>query len=124
LEAAGHFPLVERALTAPNMKEPIDFSDRERFVLSYYRDPSLSSWSRHAAFDIICVSSSLLFIVLFAVYQDVAWGLVGYGTLVWRVTWGLWRSRQFTEDLRSVIRKYDAKIQELTAQPAAGAEQK
>lgn len=91
------------------MKEPIEFTDRERFVLSYYRDPHLSSWSRHATMDGIYLGTSIFFVVLYLVQQDVAWGVIGYGILMWRLTWGVWRSRQFTEDLRSVIHKYDAR---------------
>ena len=48
----------------PSMKEPIEFTDRERFVLSYYRDPHLSSWSRHAAMDGIYLGTSIFFVVL------------------------------------------------------------
>jgi hypothetical protein len=106
------------------MKEPIEFTDRERFVLSYYRDPQLSSWSRHAVLDGIYLGTSIFFVVLFLVQQDMAWGLIGYGIPIWRLNWGFWRSRQFTEDLRSVIRKYDARVRELAEQPTKREESK
>jgi len=33
------------------MKDPIPFKDTERFLISYYRTPSVSSWSRTLAAD-------------------------------------------------------------------------
>jgi hypothetical protein len=96
------------------MKEPIEFTDRERFVLSYYRDPQLSSWSSHVVREGIYVIFSVIFITLYLTQQDAGWGFVGYGILLWRVCWNVWQSRRYTEDFRSIFTKYDAKLRELT----------
>lgn len=106
------------------MKEPIEFSDRERFVLSYYRDAHLSSWSRYAVLDGTYLGVSVVFMALYLAQQDVAWGVVGYGILVWRVVRGMVQSRGFTEDFRSILRKYDAKVREGVEQTAGSEEQK
>lgn len=95
------------------MKEPIEFTNREQFLLSYYRDPELSNWSRHVILDGIYLVLSVFFIWLYVTGQDVGWGCVGYGILVWRVVWGVWQSRRYTEDFRSIFTKYDAKLREL-----------
>src|SRR5437667_2649988 len=99
------------------MKELIVFTNREQFLLSYYRDPELSSWSRHVVLDGIYVVISLFFMWLSVTHEDFAWGCIGYGILVWRVVWGVWRSRRYTADFRSIISKYDAKLRELTEGP-------
>ena len=95
------------------MKEPIEFTDRERFILSYYRDPQLSSWSRDLVLAGICLAASVLFVVLYWREHVLAWGLIGYGILVWRLISDLRPGWEFTEDLRSVICRYDAKVRAL-----------
>ena len=95
------------------MKEPIEFTNREQFLISYYRDPELSSWSRHFVFDGICLVLSAFLVWLYVTGNDVGWGFVGYGILAWRVVWGVWEGQRYIADFRSIVTKYDAKIREL-----------
>ena len=37
--------------------------------------------------DGIYLGTSIFFVVLYLVQQDVAWGVIGYGILMWRLTW-------------------------------------
>jgi hypothetical protein len=60
------------------MQDFIEFTDRERFVLSYYRDSRLSSWRRYAALQGAWLFVSAIFVVAALLQGDVAWGLVGY----------------------------------------------
>ena len=102
------------------MKDPIEFSDKEQFILSYYRDPQLSSWGRHVVLEGIYLGASILCAILYFAQQDLVWGLVGYGILVWRLTWGVWYSRESTKSLRSIILKYEARVRDLEEQPPRG----
>jgi len=111
--AVGHIGSFGDNSTPLCMKEPIEFTNREQFLLSYYREPPLSSWSRHVILDGIYVVLSFFFVWLYMTGDDVGWGCVGYGILIWRVVWGVWQSRRYTKDLRSILTKYDAKVREL-----------
>jgi hypothetical protein len=96
------------------MNDSIDFTDRERFVLSYYRDPGLFRWQRHAALEGALVLVSLCFLALDLIQHDRVWGFVAYALLIWRTCASVWRSRQYMETFRSIIKKYDDKVSELT----------
>ena len=96
------------------MKDAIDFTNRERFILSYYRDPALARWQRHALLESALVFVSLCFVALDLTQHDRVWGFVAYGLLLWRTCASVWRSRLYMSAFRSIITKYDAKITELT----------
>jgi len=96
------------------MSNNIDFTDRERFLLQYFRDPRLSSWSRSAALEGILIALSLCFIGLHVGQHDAGWGFAGYLLLLWRVGASVWRTRRYLEDYRSIFAKYEAKLKELT----------
>ena len=95
------------------MHHVIDFTDRERFVLSYYRDPRLSSWQRFALLQGAWLIVSMIFLILAVRQGDQAWAIVAYGILFWLGCSSVWRARQWAATFRSIISKYDAKIQEL-----------
>jgi hypothetical protein len=95
------------------MKDLVDLTDRERFVLSYYRDPSLASWQRYAILQGVLVVVSLAFFVLAIIQHDRAWAFVAYAILLWRTCDSIWRARLFIDSYRSIILKYEAKIVEL-----------
>jgi hypothetical protein len=102
------------------MKNSIDFTPREQLVASYYRDEKLSSPSRYLWISGAYMGISLVFMALAAVWQDVAWAVIGYGILLWRVVRSVWSSRHYTQAFREILRKYDARIEEL--ERAAGKE--
>jgi hypothetical protein len=99
------------------MKEPIEFTDGERFLISYYRDQQLSNWARHVVHDGLYIVLSIAGVALYLTQQDVAWGFVGYGIILWRVCWGVWGTRRYMKDYRSILMKYDAKLRELAEEP-------
>ncbi len=98
------------------MKAPIEFTHRERYVLSYLRDPQLSSWSRRAFQEGSLIIISLGALALYLVQHDAGWGAVAYGLLLWRAGASLWRARSYTETYRDIFSKYDAKIEEAAKQ--------
>jgi hypothetical protein len=94
------------------MQELIEFTDTERLVLSYYRDPRLSSWQRYALLQgAWLVVSAVCLVVAFA-QHDRAWAVVAYAILFWRGCASIWRARQYIGAFRSIILKYDAKLKE------------
>ena len=95
------------------MKDSIDFTDRERFVLSYYRDTKRARWQLYALYESALVVASLFFLTLAVVQHDRVWGFVAYAVLLWRICASVWRARQYMASFRSIIMKYDAKIVEL-----------
>jgi hypothetical protein len=98
------------------MKEPIQFTDTEQFLISYYRTPSVSSWWRTLAADGGYLGASALFIALHLRGEDAALGAVGYLILFCRVAWGIWQSRRWIPGIQSIITKYEARVADLTAQ--------
>jgi hypothetical protein len=98
------------------MKDQIQFTDTEKFLVSYFRTPSVSSWSRTLAVDGGYLTASVFFIVLHLTRDDVAWGVVGYLILLYRVAWGIWQSRRWTPGFQGIITKYEARIAELTTE--------
>lgn len=96
------------------MTDAIDFTDRERFLLRYFRDRRLSSWSRSAVLEGALIVISLCFIALHIRQNDAGWGFAGCLLLLWRVCASLWRTRHYLEDYRNIFAKYEAKVKELT----------
>lgn len=95
------------------MNNPVEFTDKEQFLLSYYRDDNLSRWQRQAALQALLLFISLFFLALFLIQHDPGWGAVAYGLLLWRAAASIWRARYYTPTYRSIIAKYDAKISDL-----------
>ena len=98
------------------MKDPIQFTDTERFLITYYRTPSVSSWSRTLAADGAYLTISVLFIAFHLTGEDAAWGVIGYLILFYRVAWSIWQSRRWIPGLQGIITKYEARIAELTTE--------
>ncbi len=97
------------------MKNVVDFTNEEQFVLSYYRDAQLSRWQRFAALQGTLILISFACLALYLIQHDLGWGFVAYVLLLWRACAAIWRARQYTAAFHGIIRKYDAKIAELAA---------
>lgn len=100
------------------MKDPIQFTDTEKFLISYYRAPSVSSWSRTLAVDGGYLTASVVFIAVHLTRDDVAWGVLGYLIMLYRVAWGIWQSRRWVPSFQSILAKYESRVVELTAELA------
>ncbi|MCP5515670.1 MAG: hypothetical protein H7A45_00250 [Verrucomicrobiales bacterium] len=95
------------------MNEIIEFTDRERFLISYYRDPQLSSQSRFWVLEGLAIVVSLALIGLYLLNEDPGWGVAGYGILLWQVIRNLLHGNRYSRDFRAIFQKYDAKVREL-----------
>jgi hypothetical protein len=84
-------------------QESIVFSDKERFILSYYRDARLSSWRRSALLHGAWIVVSCAFLFVSWLQHDIAWGAVAYLVLLWRAVTSVWRAGDYVVDFRFMI---------------------
>lgn len=91
-----------------------EFTDREKFLLSYYRDKELSSSPRLWLFDAAIVCVSLFMFIYFLTNSEVPFAFVAYALVLGRLYYYTSESGRWTRDLQSIIAKYDGRIQELT----------
>lgn len=96
------------------MKEPIPFTDTERFLINYYRTPSLTSWQRTLVSDGGYLTASVVFIAIYLNNLDAGWGFVGYAILFYRVVVSILNARRWGPAFVGIVSKYDARIAELT----------
>jgi thiosulfate reductase cytochrome b subunit len=95
-------------------QDPVEFTDREKFILSFYRDPKLSREGRIRAYDIAIGIASLACLLLFVKGGDAVIVFVGYALLLGRLWYLVVEGGRWTEDFRSIFAKYDTKLRELT----------
>lgn len=77
--SASHF---EHFMTDP---DPNAFTEREKFILSYYRDTQLSDPKRHLGYDLALAIVSVGCVVIAITHDEFVFGLIGYGILLWRL---------------------------------------
>ncbi len=93
---------------------PIEFTDREKFIVSYYRSAELSRSRRFALYDVATGVASLACIVLFLVNDEAADGFVGYALIAGRLFYLVVEGGRWNADFHSIFTKYDARIKELS----------
>ena len=98
------------------MKEPIQFTDTEKYLIAYYQTPSVSAWWRSLLSDGSYIAVSAFFVGLHFKGEDVAFALIGYGILCYRIAWGIWQSRRWLPAMQNIVTKYEGRIAELTSQ--------
>jgi hypothetical protein len=94
-------------------QDPNEFTDREKFILSYYRSAELSGSRRVSFHDLTIASVSVACIVLFYVGGESAYGFVGYALLLGRLIYLVVEGGRWSRDFRSIFAKYDAKLKAL-----------
>ena len=93
---------------------PNEFTEREKFVLSFYRDRQLSSSRRLLGYDLIIALASIACVILAVTRDEVAFGLSGYVLLLGRLYYLVVEGGRWTKDFQSIFAKYDAKLKELS----------
>ena len=101
-------------LHAMSESDPNEFTDREKFLLSYYRDRELSGSSRLSTYDILIVAASVVCVVYAATHEEVALGFVGYALVVGRLGYIVVEGGRWTRDFQNILRKYDAQLKAAT----------
>lgn len=94
--------------------DPNEFTEREKFILSYYRDAQLSDPKRHLGYDLTIGIVSIGCVVMAITREEFVVGLIGYGILAWRLFQTAVTSSRWTKDFQSICRKYDAQVKTLT----------
>lgn len=96
--------------------DPVDFAERERFIVSCYRSGKPSDTRRMALYDMAFVLASIVCIVLFLVQGEMGYALAGYAVVVGRLLYLTIEGARWIRDFQSIFAKYDAKLRELTSE--------
>jgi hypothetical protein len=94
--------------------DPNEFTDREKFILSYYRSAELSSSRRVALYDVAIGLASMVCLVMFVTKEEMAYGFIGYALVVGRLFYLAVEGGRWSRDFRSIFAKYDARLKALT----------
>lgn len=97
------------------MKEPIDFSPRERMLINYYKDRNLASGFHSIVHHLSFITASMLCLAAFLYTDETAWGVAGYGVLLWKAISGFWSDITYAKSFCSIFEKYDARLRTLEA---------
>lgn len=95
----------------------VDFTERERFIVTYYRSAELSATWRSVLHDAAIVSFSAICIGLFLIRGEMGYGLAGWAIAVGRLLFLVIEGARWNRDFHSIFAKYDAKLHAL-ADPA------
>lgn len=90
--------------------DPDEFTAKEAYVLSYYRDGDRDGIRAHFGYDMVFVLSSLVCFVLATSTGDQALGYVAYTLLFGRLSSNVLHGGESVAVFKSIIRKYDAKL--------------
>ena len=93
--------------------DPNEFSDREKFILSYYRSDQLSSSGRVLGYHLMFALASIGCVVFAVVREEAAFGFVGYLLLLGRLYYLVTEGERWAKDFQSIFSKYDAKLKAL-----------
>lgn len=94
--------------------DPNEFTDREKFIVSYYRDQELSGSRRLWGYDVMITVASAICIIVAAIREEVSLGFVGYALVVGRLGYIIREGGRWTKDFQTIFRKYDAKLKAMS----------
>jgi hypothetical protein len=97
--------------------DPNEFTEREKFILSYYRSSQLAGSRRLFGYDVMFALTSIACVVFAVVREEAALGFVGYLLLLGRLFYLVTEGGRWTKDFQSIFAKYDAKLKALTETP-------
>ncbi len=96
------------------LKDPNEFTDREKFILSYFRASNATDSGRMMQYDFLIMGASVLCLSFAAAREDNALGFVAFGLVFLRLGYIAIEGRKWSNELRSIFRKYDAKLKAAT----------
>lgn len=97
------------------MNNPLEFTPREQFLISYYRNRRVSRGSGGRAYHIIHILAPLACLGLYMNSDETAWIFVAFALLFYRAIYSFWSSLTYDESFGEIFHKYDARIKELEA---------
>lgn len=90
--------------------DPNEFTEREKFVLSYFRYRDLSGSRNIVPFDIFTIALSVTCLGLAFAKDDIALGFVAYTLIFGRYCYLIIAGQQWAKDYQSIFRKYEARL--------------
>ncbi len=91
------------------------FSPREQFIVSYYRDPKFSKARPLLGYDLAFAVMSLF--MMWKFYSgsggEPVYAFVAYALLLGRLYYLVTEGARYAEDFRSIVNKYEARISEI-----------
>jgi len=84
--------------------DPNEFTDREKFIVSYYRDQELSGSRRLLGYDVTIAVASAICIGIAAVREEVSLGFVGYALVVGRLGYIILEGVRWTKDFQNIFK--------------------
>lgn len=94
--------------------DPNEFTEREKFILSYYRSSQISGSRRVLGYDVMFALASVGCVIFAVAREEAAFGFVGYVLLLGRLYYLVTEGGRWTKDFQSIFLKYDAKLKALT----------
>jgi len=95
-------------------KDAHEFTEREKFILSYYRAAQASGSPRTLGYDLAFGLASVACVVLAVAREEIALWFVAYTLLLSRLYYLVTEGSRYAKDIQSILAKYDAKVKVLT----------
>jgi len=91
-----------------------EFTEREKFILSYYRSGQAAASHRRLGYDLTFGLVSVVCVVLAVAREEIALWFVAYTLLFGRLYYLVTEGSRYSKDFQSIFAKYDAKPKALT----------
>jgi hypothetical protein len=101
----------ERQILMALSQDPNEFTNREKFILSYFRDRKLSNPRQFLSYDIAIIVASIVCLILAIIQEELDLGLVAYSLVLSRLGYHVVETLKWSRDYQSIFRKYDAKLE-------------
>ena len=92
------------------MSDPNDFTPKEQFQISLYKDPQ-ALYSKSLARSLSYVLPSVALVAYSFVADEMAYGICGYGILLFQTVYRLRVLKPGLKTISTIIQKYEAKLQ-------------
>jgi hypothetical protein len=97
------------------MEPKMEFTDRESYLIHFYRDPRLCSPSRQVLSALYYIIPSIVFMAVSILQESAVWSFIGYGLLLVYLVTRLSAAAQWAAVVPSILAKYEARIRVLEA---------
>jgi hypothetical protein len=92
------------------MNDSIEFTPKEKFQISLYKDPD-GLFKRMVIRSLRYLVPSIGLIAYYAYCGDIAYGIAGYGILFFQAIYRISILKQAAQTTASIHRKYEAQLQ-------------
>jgi hypothetical protein len=98
-----------------SMEKDMEFTPREKYLIHYYKDSTVyTDAARKVKFyELIWISVAIAAVLYSWSSGDIAWGVTGFAIVCGRLIHLTFTGMAFSDELATVIRKYEDKIESL-----------